>query len=51
MSVTQDGTRRLYRARPEGLDGLREYLDHFWTERLARLKDAAEDAPRIRRSR
>jgi DNA-binding transcriptional ArsR family regulator len=24
------GTRRLYRARPEGLDGLREFLNEMW---------------------
>ena len=50
VSVTQRGTRRLYRARPEGLNELREYLDGFWTEHLARLKQAAED-PTRRRSR
>jgi DNA-binding transcriptional ArsR family regulator len=38
----REGTRRLYRARPEGLAGLRDFLDSFWTERLARLKLAAE---------
>jgi DNA-binding transcriptional ArsR family regulator len=26
----RDGTRRLYRARPEGLAGLREFLDEMW---------------------
>src|SRR5688572_28249026 len=26
----RDGTRRLYRARPEGLDGLRRTLDSMW---------------------
>jgi DNA-binding transcriptional ArsR family regulator len=25
------GTRRLYRARPEGLDGLREFLNEMWS--------------------
>lgn len=38
----REGTRRLYRARPEGLADLRDFLDSFWTERLARLKLAAE---------
>ena len=28
------GTRRLYRARPEGLDGLREFLDEMWAASL-----------------
>lgn len=36
------GTRRLYRARPQGLADLRAYLEEFWDERLARLKHAAE---------
>jgi DNA-binding transcriptional ArsR family regulator len=26
----RDGTRRLYRVRPEGLDGVRKVLDHMW---------------------
>lgn len=36
------GTRRLYRARPEGLAELREFLDEFWGDNLARLKEVAE---------
>ncbi len=28
------GTRRLYRARPEGLDGLRSYVDEIWSSAL-----------------
>jgi DNA-binding transcriptional ArsR family regulator len=42
-------TRRLYRARPEGLAELRAYLDEFWTGRLQRLKTAAEAEQRARR--
>jgi DNA-binding transcriptional ArsR family regulator len=38
----RDGVRRLYRARPEGMAGLREFLDRFWSDRLERLKLAAE---------
>jgi len=38
----RDGTRRLYRARPEGLAELKRFLDRFWTDRLERLKIAAE---------
>lgn len=30
----RDGTRRLYRARPEGLAGLRELLDELWGDAL-----------------
>jgi DNA-binding transcriptional ArsR family regulator len=36
------GTRRYYRARPEGLAGVREYLDGFWDEKLQTLKREVE---------
>ena len=36
------GTRRLYRARPEGLAELRAYLSGFWEDRLALLAEEAE---------
>lgn len=42
LDERREGARRLYRARPEGLAGLRDFLDGFWTERLERLKLAAE---------
>jgi DNA-binding transcriptional ArsR family regulator len=42
VSERRDGTRRLYRARPEGLVELRSFLDGFWGDRLGRLKVAAE---------
>jgi DNA-binding transcriptional ArsR family regulator len=42
LTERRDGTRRLYRARPEGLADLRDFLNGFWTNRLARLKLAAE---------
>ena len=42
----RDGTRRLYRARPEGLEDLRAWLDGFWTDRLIDLQTAAEAAQR-----
>lgn len=42
VSERRDGTRRHYRARPEGLDELRSYLDEFWGDRFSRLKAAAE---------
>jgi DNA-binding transcriptional ArsR family regulator len=40
------GTRRLYAARPESLKELREFLETFWDDRLARLKAVAEDEER-----
>ncbi len=42
----RDGTRRLYRARPQGLADLRRFLDEFWDERLDVLRDAAEQEQR-----
>jgi DNA-binding transcriptional ArsR family regulator len=42
VSERREGTRRLYRARPEGLAELRSFLDGFWEEGLERLKLAAE---------
>ena len=36
------GNRRLYTLNPEGIDGLREYFDKFWTHALAAFKRAAE---------
>ena len=38
----RNGTRRLYRARPEGLAELKEFLEGFWDERLEMLKRDAE---------
>jgi DNA-binding transcriptional ArsR family regulator len=43
VTERREGTRRLYRARPEGLAGLREFLDDMWASSLdiaARLAEA-----------
>jgi DNA-binding transcriptional ArsR family regulator len=42
VSERRDGTRRIYRARPDGLAELRGFLDEFWADGLDRLKAAAE---------
>ena len=42
------GTRRLYRARPEGLDELRAFVEDFWDDGLDRLKREAEAEQRRR---
>lgn len=42
LSERREGTRRLYRAQPEALAGLRDFLNEFWTDRLERLRLAAE---------
>lgn len=44
VTERRDGTRRLYRAHPETVAELRQFLDDFWSERLERLRDAAEAA-------
>jgi len=49
VTERRDGTRRLYRARPEGLRELRAFLESFWDEQLASLKQAAEREERRRR--
>jgi hypothetical protein len=36
------GTRRLYKARPEGLAEVRQFLEGFWEDNLQALKAAAE---------
>ena len=42
LSERRDGTRRLYRARLEGLRDVREFLDQLWDDRLEDLKTEAE---------
>lgn len=34
LAERREGTRRLYRARPEGLEGLRRFLDDMWASSL-----------------
>jgi DNA-binding transcriptional ArsR family regulator len=43
LTERREGTRRLYRARPEGLADVRAFLDGFWETRLERLKREVED--------
>jgi DNA-binding transcriptional ArsR family regulator len=42
VSERRNGTRRLYRARPEGLVPLRVFLDEMWGDKLDALKREAE---------
>lgn len=42
VTMRRQGTKRLYRTRPEGLDDLRRFLESFWDEQLLVLKHAAE---------
>jgi DNA-binding transcriptional ArsR family regulator len=51
VSERRNGTRRLYRARPEGLAELKEFLEDFWSERLDSLKREAEKEERSKHGR
>jgi DNA-binding transcriptional ArsR family regulator len=42
VSERRNGTKRLYRSRPEGLAEVKEFLEEFWDERLVALKREAE---------
>jgi DNA-binding transcriptional ArsR family regulator len=42
VTERRNGTRRLYRARPEGLVPLKAFLEEYWDERLEALKREAE---------
>jgi DNA-binding transcriptional ArsR family regulator len=49
LAERRDGTRRLYRVRPQGFAEIRQYLNEMWGEGLARLKSAAEADHRAQR--
>jgi DNA-binding transcriptional ArsR family regulator len=51
VSERRNGTRRLYRARPEGLAALKDFLEEFWDVRLAALKREAEKEERKKHGR
>jgi DNA-binding transcriptional ArsR family regulator len=48
VTERREGTKRMYRARPEGLDEVREFLELFWGNQLRRLKTVAEQAEKER---
>src|SRR3954451_11787752 len=39
----QEGTQRVYRIDPRGIEAMRSYLDRFWDRSLAAFKAAAEE--------
>ena len=41
VTDTKDGSRRLYRVNPQGVAGMREYLDRFWSDALGAFEKAA----------
>jgi len=46
----REGTRRWYSARPEGLAGVRAYVEAMWPSALGELKAAAEHEHASKRS-
>jgi DNA-binding transcriptional ArsR family regulator len=48
VNERRNGTRRLYRARPEGLAELKAFLEGFWDDRLAALRREAEREERAK---
>jgi len=51
LAERRNGTRRIYRIRPEGLAELREFIDGLWEVKLAALKRVAEAEERRGRGR
>ncbi len=51
VSTRVDGNRRLYRADLNGLEEMRRFIDDMWTDKLTRLKRAAERSNRDRNNR
>jgi DNA-binding transcriptional ArsR family regulator len=51
VNERRNGTRRLYRARPEGLLELRDFLEGFWDVRLDTLKREAQKEERKKNER
>ena len=48
VSERREGRRAIYRAEPEGLAALVDWIDHyraFWPERIERLKALLQDMP------
>jgi DNA-binding transcriptional ArsR family regulator len=51
VSERRNGTRRLYRVRPEGLTELRDFFQDLWNPRLEALKREAEKEERKKHGR
>jgi DNA-binding transcriptional ArsR family regulator len=49
VNERREGTRRMYRLRPEGVEDLRAFIDEMWADRLGVLKAEAEADERRRR--
>lgn len=49
VSARAEGSRRIYRMDPHGIEHLRAYLDFFWNQSLAAFKTAVEQPPKEQR--
>jgi DNA-binding transcriptional ArsR family regulator len=47
VTVRLDGTKRWYKARPEGLGEVHRWVESMWSDRLHDLKRAAEREQRV----
>jgi DNA-binding transcriptional ArsR family regulator len=43
VDAVSDGTRRVYRVRPEGVSAVREHMDQLWREAVARYTLVSEN--------
>ncbi len=50
VSIRPDGNRRFYRADADALAEMWQFIDDMWTDRLTKLKAAAEAAERAKAS-
>ena len=50
VSIRPDGNRRFYRADADALAEMWQFIDDMWTDRLTKLKAAAESAERTKAS-
>ncbi len=48
VTERRDGVRRLYMANQAELERLRAFLDSFWSDSLARLRDLAESSEPVK---
>lgn len=51
VRIRPNGNRRLYRANADGLADVWKFIDSMWTDRLTKLKHAAERAEQSKRRR
>ena len=51
ITMRREGTKRIYRARPQGLAELRKFIETFWDDSLQELKRQAEAEEKKARQR